>query len=314
MPLKEVFLEIDNLETEGAPLYVLRPTAVGPLGAYVTLAIDGEVRAQVETTVDAAETTHDLLIVWDVPANVRGTALLDRLESNECLALLDRVHSGHRISERSGVRMGEFTRDARAARISIMELLGAWDAEHLVRCESAGRFLRSGFGTTFAETWPPAMTLDEAVAHIQQRAASIGDLQLVGDVKTALLLATRNALIAGAPVRQFQRQALLEYGVIKPEALAIRPEDAQCAAKSDFWIVKHLGPFRFQINAAGRDGAGELHSESWITGSIPSAISSANAWVKRHKLLPVIGRDAQTEADQAVDVSGTKPDCVPAIA
>jgi len=285
MSLNEVYLEIDNLERDGAPLYVLRPTGIGPIGAYVTLSADGEVQAQTEDEIDVQDSVYERLVRLELPANVRGLSLLDRLESDECINFLDRVYTGHCIIGEGRDRRGSFSHDARVARSSLLQLLGVWAPEHLVNIAPVARFLNPGHKTDFFSVWPPEMNLAEAIEFTKLRASQKTGMELVGDIKGSLLAAARTAVIRGMHVRLIQRQALIEEGILLAEDFSIKPEDAQCAAKGEHWIVKHAGALRYRVNAMGLDAEGVAHEETWTMQSKDAAVKSAEAWVRRNEIV-----------------------------
>ncbi len=295
MQLKEVFLEIDNLETDEAPLFVLRPTGMAPVGAYVTLALDGEVRAQTDGEINTVDSVFERLVRWEVPPNVRGNSLVDMLESDECLGLLDRVHTGHSLVGKGEDRVGRFTREAAQARSRLMTMFLDWRKDHLVNCCAVGRFINPAENADFFAVWPPEMSLDEAIQFTHARAGRQNGLALVGDVKNALLAAARTAVVRGKHVRLIQRQALIEEGVIEACEFSIKPEDARCAAKGDCWIVKHAGALRFRVYAGGFDKDGGKHDETWNMQSKDGAIKSAEAWVRRNGIV----RALQPQVEEA---------------
>ena len=290
MTLDEVYLEVDNLETEGAPLYVLRPTGIGPVGAYVTLSEDGAVRAQTEHEINVQDSVHDRLVRWEVPAEVRGESLLDRLDSDDCIGLLDRVHTGHRVVGEGPNKTGLFTQDARVSRSSLLQLLGVWAPDHLVKIGPVARFMQPGPKTDFFSVWPPEMTLAEAIEFTKFRASREHGTVLVGDIKQCLLAAGRSAVLRGMQVRLIQRQALIDEGVLRAEDFSIKPGDAQCAAKGEHWVVKHSGALRFRVNAMGMDSDGDAYEETWTMQSNEAAVKSAEAWVIRNGIVAKLER------------------------
>lgn len=180
-------INTENLRGEIAPLYSRYQGQINAQPAYVELDEDGNVSADYSGEIGNAvpmTVWHRRTLRWSVSNQVRGDELADLLESDEVVALLERVYLGHTVEWDGNNHTGSLDDDARAASDELDTIFGeapnsgndgsgVWDA---------GEWL-DGAGLLGSWSGKP---LDEAVSEIQEQAES-DSVYLDGDVETVLL-------------------------------------------------------------------------------------------------------------------------------
>jgi hypothetical protein len=86
---------------------------------------------------------RDLHLTVGLPCNVRGDALADWLESEECQSLLERIREGHSRTWTGQDYRGVFTEDGRQAYEELEELAMDWPESALANVCSVGDYISS---------------------------------------------------------------------------------------------------------------------------------------------------------------------------
>jgi hypothetical protein len=170
--------ELLDFEEGFCPCYVLYPGYSKPQPGFIQLDANGVVTAKYEeseTGEPPEEVRNRVVVRIDVNPLVTGGALSRIAAEPEFVALLERIHAGHKIAK-NGV--GSLSRDARKALGEIKTYIDgyfdkgrksddfAWLAENLFKRGT----------TSFEEVWPKDKDLDDAIKALTDAHAYVGSL------------------------------------------------------------------------------------------------------------------------------------------
>ena len=208
-----ITLKINTLRGEIAPLYSRYAGQTSAQDAYVEMDEDGIVRADYSGEIGGGipfSVYHGRIIRWGVSNTVRGDVLADYLESDETIALLERVEAGQSIEWDGNNNRGKLDDDATEARDTIGNELDAMSEDD--RSCGAVWDLDNWLGQLhFDDKWPVGKTLADAVKGIEDGAEAEG-IQLDGNIEKYLLDYAQNANERGECYRPEVLVALVEDG------------------------------------------------------------------------------------------------------
>ncbi len=209
--MDDVSIAIDSLRGERVPLYRRYPRQTEPQPAHVEMDEDGEVSADYSGEIGGAvpmSVWHHRTLRWSVPADVRGAALADLLESAEVRTLLARIHAGHAVEWDGSNHAGLLSEDAHEASEALQALLDAELEDERAPVWQVGDWLPDSLGTYWTDE-----PLDKAVAQLE-RAAEDDGVVLDGSIRDELLARALHRHEDGDAITDAQRQALIDAGMI----------------------------------------------------------------------------------------------------
>lgn len=184
--MKSITLEIENLAVSEAPLYRRYSGQTQPQPAFVALTEFGIVHADFSGEIGTAvpmDVWHGRTLRWTVPADVRGSALAELLQSPDTRALIERVHAGHRVEWNGSNNVGRLAEDAIQAREALERLFEDIDKDQRVPVLDVDDWLF--MSCELFDHWKDG-DLSTAVAEVKDEAKTEG-VVLVGDIEQSLV-------------------------------------------------------------------------------------------------------------------------------
>lgn len=130
----KIKIKTDNIVGD-IPLYTRYQGQLRPQSAYIWMNEDGEVWADYEGGINSMPITvwSGRTLRWQVPEDVKSSALLDFLKDEKVIELLGRIHAGHKVFWDEGDYFGSLNDDAAEASEELEKLI----EENLVEREDA---------------------------------------------------------------------------------------------------------------------------------------------------------------------------------
>lgn len=190
-----ITIDVDSLRGDTLPMYCQYPGQHQPQPAYVQMTEDGKVTTTINHNIGGGtpvDVWHNRTLQWQVPANVRGDALADLLESERVRGLLERVHAGHEVDWDGNNHVGTLDEDATKASEELDSIFGSdyfkgggeWKESDLVNVWSLGDW----FGqVSLLEAWPADKSLAQAAKDNEDSLVYDANGYTTDNFETALL-------------------------------------------------------------------------------------------------------------------------------